>query len=67
MMAPVINYLTKEMIAERRAELLARTNLSLDELRRRNSSYRLDADEQAILRALEDLVFLETGDDSSSA
>jgi hypothetical protein len=65
-MAPVINYLTKEMIAERRAELLGRTNLSLDELRKRNSSYMLDADEQAILRALEDLVFLETGDDSSA-
>ena len=65
-MAPVISYLTAEQIVERRAGLLAQTNLRLDELRARESSYTLDPNEQAILRALEDLAFLESGEDSTA-
>lgn len=64
-MSPVVNYLTDDAIASRREELLSRTNLSLDELRRKNASFMLDADEQAILRALENLEFLESGSDSA--
>ena len=57
-MAPVINYMTAESIATRRAELLALAKLSFEELRAKGEAYMLDPDEQAVLRELEDLEYL---------
>ena len=61
-MPPVITYLTTDAIESRRKELFAMTPLTFEELRVRGESYMLNADEQAILRALEDLDFLEADD-----
>lgn len=61
-MVPVVNYLTKSDIDARRAELLARVALPIDELRKRGAAYTLAPEEQAILRELDELDYLETGD-----
>jgi len=61
-LTPVINYLSPEDIAARRDALLSRTRFTVDELRQRAEKYLLSAEEQAILRALQNLEFLESGD-----
>ncbi|WP_339621267.1 hypothetical protein [uncultured Salinibacterium sp.] len=58
-MSVVINYMSADSIAKRRAELLDRANLSLDELRVRDERYMLAPSEQSTLRELEDLDYLE--------
>jgi hypothetical protein len=61
-LTPVINYLSPEDIAARRDALLSRTRFTVEELRQRAEKYLLSAEEQAILRALQNLDFLESGD-----
>jgi hypothetical protein len=53
-----ITFLTKDDIARRQAELLDRAGLSLDELRDRQTTYRLSPEQALILKELEDLEFL---------
>ncbi|WP_225755446.1 hypothetical protein [Actinotalea sp. Marseille-Q4924] len=53
-----ITYLTKDDIARRRAELLDRAGLNLDELRGRGATYQLSPEQAVILKELEDLEFL---------
>ena len=56
--SPHVEILSAADIEERRAELLRRSGMSLDELRERSADYELDQIEQAILRQLEELEFL---------
>lgn len=58
-MAPSVTYLTAETIAARREELLRDAHASIDELRVKGASYMLDPEEQALLRELEDLEYLQ--------
>jgi hypothetical protein len=60
-MVPVIRYATRDSIAERRRALLKRTSFDASELRRRREAHLLTSDEQSILRALDDLEYLEHG------
>ncbi|NMR19736.1 hypothetical protein [Cellulomonas fimi] len=60
-MTPSITYLSPTDIAERRSELLERAGLELDTLRQRGAEYRLSPEQAAVLKDLEDLVFLAGG------
>jgi hypothetical protein len=51
--------LDRDSIGERRDELLQRAGMSLSQLRERQAAYELDQNQQAILRRLEELEFLE--------
>lgn len=61
-MVPVVKFLTHDEIRARREELLAASPVGVDELRRRAAAYMLTPEEQARLRELDDLTFLETGE-----
>ncbi|MCL9664777.1 hypothetical protein L2091_05985 [Curtobacterium albidum] len=61
-MVPTVIYLDHEAIEARRADLLQRANMPLDVMRSKGANYQLDPEEQAILRALDELDFL-AGDD----
>lgn len=59
-MTPTINRLTSEQIVERRGRLLSDAHMSLEELKDKSAAYMLDPQEEAILRELEDLEYLES-------
>ncbi|MGN8050962.1 hypothetical protein ACTJKO_14880 [Curtobacterium sp. 22159] len=61
-MVPTVTFLNSRSIATQRNDLLARAHMSLDELREKGETFQLDPEEQSILRALDELDFLE-GDD----
>jgi len=58
-MTPASIVLSPEDISVRRAELMERSGMTLEELRDKNDSFELDQNGQAILRRLEELEFLE--------
>lgn len=58
-MVPTVTYLDSQSIAEKRSALLERAHMTLDVIRAKGATYQLDPDEQAILRALDELDFLE--------
>lgn len=58
-MVPTVTYLDSRTIAEERSALLARAHMSLEVLKAKGATYQLDPEEQANLRALDELDFLE--------
>lgn len=58
-MVPTVTFLDSDAIAAERSVLLERAHMSLDELREKGAMFQLDPEEQSILRALDELDFLE--------
>jgi len=58
-MSPTSVVLDSGSISARRSELLERAAMTLDEMRDRQADFELDQGQQAILRRLEELEYLE--------
>ena len=57
-MAPTITFLTPDQIAARLADLLEKSGLDLETLRKRGAQFRLSPEQTVILEQVEDLEFL---------
>ncbi|MBF4585178.1 hypothetical protein EDF31_102108 [Curtobacterium sp. PhB142] len=61
-MVPTVTFMDRSSIAIERSRLLALAHMPLADLRKKGATFQLDPEEQSILRALDELDFLE-GDD----